>query len=332
MKQTLLILLIILANNKLHAQSFLNNYVFFNVDRHRIYDQSFLKCKALSGAQLKYRWSELEPKKGVYNFELIQKDLDFLKSKGKDLFIQIQDVSFDTTIINVPRYLIEDPIYNGGVEIQVGRNDAGVYEIGGLVARRWDHEVAYRFHTLLKELGKKFNGEIIGINLAETSVGFGTPDMHPVGFSYESYFEAVKNNMHTLKESFPNSATIQYANFMPGDTFPITDRAYLTRIYNYAEEIGVGMGGPDIKVYKYWQMEHSYKLMCASNGIPLGVAVQWGNYDLINPKTKQKVTIDDIYRFGKEELCLDFIFWSTQEPYYSNSVIPYLDETFENEK
>jgi len=332
MKQSVLLALILIASNNLFSQETINHYVFFNIDRHRIQEESFIESKALNGAQLKYRWSELEPEKGIYNFELIQNDLDFLKAKGKGLFIQIQDVSFDTSIINVPKYLLEDSIYNGGAEIMIGRNDDGIYEIEGLVARRWDINVANRFHALLKELGRRFDGEITGINLAETSIGLGTADMHPKGFSYESYFDAVKNNMLVLKGAFPSSTAILYANFMPGDNFPLGKQSYLTRIYDFAELIGVGMGGPDIKVFKYWQMEHSYKLMQETKDISLGVAVQWGNYDLINPKTNQKVTIDDIYRFAKDELGLDYIFWSTQEPYYTGSVLPYLNETFANKK
>jgi len=41
----------------------------------------------------------LEPEKGVYNFDLIQSDLEFHEANGKNLFIQVQDVSFDTHYI-----------------------------------------------------------------------------------------------------------------------------------------------------------------------------------------------------------------------------------------
>ena len=83
MRQTLLFALIIIASNNLYSQKTINHYVFFNIDRHRIQEKSFLESEALTGAQLKYRWSELEPEKGIYNFGLIQKDLDFLKPKGR---------------------------------------------------------------------------------------------------------------------------------------------------------------------------------------------------------------------------------------------------------
>jgi hypothetical protein len=313
--------------NCIFGQKAVYNYVFFNVDRHRIKETSFLESKAFFGAQLKYTWPQLESEKDVYHFDLIQNDLDFLKSKGKGLFIQIQDVSFDTTIINVPQYILDDPIYNGGAELHMGRNDEGTaYNIEGLVARRWDYEVANRFHILLKRLGEKFDGKIIGINLPETSVGFGTPDMYPLGYSNEAYMTAIKRNMAVLKDAFPNSVVIQYANFIPGDKFPLVEDSYLENIYKYANEIKAGMGGPDIKVYKWWPMQHSYKYISQSRGkIPLGVAVQWGNYQVINPKTKKQVTVEEIYKFARDELGLDFIFWSTQEPFYTERVIPFLE-------
>jgi len=324
MKWILLFLLLVTSN--LIAQNIMENYVFFNVERYRISEKSFIENDVFAGAQLKYTWPELEPEKGKYNFDLIQKDLDFLELNGKGLFIQIQDVSFDTTIINVPRYIIEDPIYNGGIEIQFDLNDEETeyVVVESLVARRWDKKVADRFHHLLKALGNKFDGKITGINLPETAVGFGNVDMHPLGYSHESYRNAIKENMRVLKEAFPNSIAIQYANFMPGDKFPLGDDSYLESIYSYANEIEVGMGGPDVKVYKYWQMEHSMKFLKKYSDNVKAVAVQWGNYEEINPKTKRQVTIDEIYNFAVDEIGLNYIFWCTQEPYYTEYLIPYL--------
>src|SRR5437660_9554331 len=80
-----------------------HHYVFFNRDRERISDAAFLGTKACEGAQLKYTWRELERAKGIYDFSAIQHELIFLQSKGKKLFIQLQDASFDPTVVNVPR-------------------------------------------------------------------------------------------------------------------------------------------------------------------------------------------------------------------------------------
>ncbi len=72
-----------------------HHYVFFNIGRQKISEPSFIDTKSFEGAQLKYRWRELEPEKDSYDFSAIRKDFTFLTSKGKKLFIQLQDVSFD---------------------------------------------------------------------------------------------------------------------------------------------------------------------------------------------------------------------------------------------
>jgi len=67
---------------------------------------------------LKYSWRELEQGKDGYDFSAIEHDLKLLTSKGKKLFIQLQDATFDPAVINIPRYLLEDPRYNGGAAKQ----------------------------------------------------------------------------------------------------------------------------------------------------------------------------------------------------------------------
>ena len=140
------------TNNNALAQKKTNHFIFFGLDRERIHDTSFLNNDKIIGAQLKYMWRELEPTENQYNLELIQNDLDFLTSKGKRLFIQLQDVTFDTTLRKpVPEYLTTDKQYHGGVNIQYETNENDeITGVGGYVARRWDKLVAERFNKLLK--------------------------------------------------------------------------------------------------------------------------------------------------------------------------------------
>src|SRR5688572_27868203 len=71
------------------------HYVFFGQDREKIKEAaSFLKTRILEGAQVTYTWRQLAPKKDEYDFSYIRDDLAFLNSKGKKLFIQLQDVTF----------------------------------------------------------------------------------------------------------------------------------------------------------------------------------------------------------------------------------------------
>lgn len=303
-----------------------HHYVFFNRDRERISDPAFVGTKAFAGAQLKYTWRELEPGKDDYDFKAIQRDLMVLNSKGKKLFIQLQDVSFDPTVINIPRYLLEDARYHGGADKQYRNDDEEHAVPEGWVARRWDPAVQERFHKLLFALGREFDGKIEGINLAETAVTFGESGrLFPKGFNPATYCDAVLTNMIALKRAFPRSVAMQYANFMPGEWLPGNDRSYLRRVYQRAREVKVGVGGPDLLPYKPGQMNHCYPLIreCAGK-VPTGIALQHGNYEHRNPKSARRVTIPELVEFATEYLKVDYVFWCTQEPFYSGKLIPFL--------
>jgi len=196
----------------------------------------------------------------------------------------------------------------------------------GWVARRWDPAVQERFHKLLLALGKEFDGKVEGINLAETAVSFGESGrLFPKGFTPATYRDAILANMRALKITFPKSVAMQYANFMPGEWLPGKDQRYLRSMYQRAREWKVGVGGPDLLPYKPGQMSHCYPLIreCAGQ-VPTGIAVQDGNYQHKNPKSEQPVTISELAGFATEYLKVDYIFWCTQEPFYSKNLIPFL--------
>jgi hypothetical protein len=300
------------------------NFIFFNVERGRISDASFLETNAIVGAQLKYTWRELEPERDRY---ALLEDLRFLEERGKRLFVQLQDVSFDERI-NVPDYLVDDPEFGGGVarKFEFEGDDESKPRFDGWVARRWDPAVIARFRKLLQVLGKELDGKIEGLNLAETSIGFGsTGELLPKGYTFESYAEGVKAIMTAAHEAFPHSQVIQYANFMPGEWLPWTDNGYLRGVYEHAERIDVGVGGPDLLPHRKGQQNHSYKLIAArGSSVVAGLAVQSGNLEEKNPETGEQVTAAQLHRFAKDSLRLDYVFWGTQEPYYSGQVLPYL--------
>jgi hypothetical protein len=277
---------------------------------------------------LKYTWRELERGKDGYDFAPIRHDLIVLNSSEKKLFLQLQDVSFDPARVNVPRYLLDDAQYHGGADRQydIQDDDEEHAKPEGWVARRWDPAVQERFHKLLSALGQEFDGQIEGINLAETAISFGeSGKLFPQGFTPAIYRDAIITNMTAMKRAFPKSVTMQYANFMPGEWLPRDDHLYLRSVFQRARELKVGVGGPDLLPGKTGQMNHSYPLIreCAGK-VPTGIAVQDGNYRHQNPKTGQPVTIAELVGFATEYLKADYIFWCTEEPYYSQKLIPFL--------
>jgi len=298
------------------------HYVFFGQDRESITNATFLGTKAIEGAQLKYTWRELERGKDGYEFGDIERDQAFLQSKGKKLFIQIQDASFSPQFVPVPRYLVNEPEFHGGADKQynITGDDEEHVTTQGWVARRWDPAVQERFHKLLLALGRQFDGKIEGINLPETAVDFGeTGKLFPRGFTLVAYRDAVLTNMAVLKSAFPRSVAMQYANFMPGG------RAYLQSVFKRARELKVGVGGPDLLPFRPFQMQNSYPLIRESAGVvPSGIAVQDGNYEDRNPATGQPATIPELIEFATGFLRVRYVFWCTEEPFYSKQVIPLL--------
>ena len=321
-------LLVLICTSTLNAKP-LHHYVFFGTDREKIKDtKPFLETKAFEGAQVSYLWRQLEPGKDEYDFSLIREDLALLTAHGKKLWIQIQDVTFGDRWVPVPRYLTRDPIYNGGADHQYKYkvDDEEHATTSGWAARRWDPAVQERFHKLLFALGKEFDGRIEGINFAESSISFGdTGRLYPKGYTPEAYRDALITNLKALKRAFPKSIALQYANFMPGEWRPTNDKGYLRAVYDAAREARVGVGGPDLLPYKPGQMGSSYPLIREVAGkVRVGIAVQDGNYAHVNPKTSKRVTIAEQMKFATEYLKADYIFWCTEEPYFSNELVPFM--------
>lgn len=300
-----------------------HHYVFFGQDREQLKEaNSFLETPALEGAQIGYSWRQLEQGKENYDFGVIHQDLAFLKSKGKKLWIQFQDVTFSPNRINVPKYLLDDPKYHGGADKQyrTTENADDDPEHEGWMARRWDPAVQERMHKLFAALGKEFDGRITGINLAETAGGFGrNGKLFPKGFTPDIYREAIITNMKALKRAFPKSIAMVYANFMPGG------RVNLEAVYKAARESNIAVGGPDLMPFRPFQLSNSYPLIRESAGkVPTGLAVQDGNYSDVNKETGKRATIAELLKFGTDDLKLDYIFWCTEEPYYSQELIPFM--------
>jgi hypothetical protein len=305
----------------------IQHFVFFSRDRESIIGHPFLKHPMFKGAQIMYSWRDFEVQKGQYDFSILKQDYEYLKRFGKKLWIQLQDATFSPRYKAAPEYLFSDE-YNGGATIQY--NDEGKPE--GWVAKRWNKKVRERFALLLQAMGNEFDGKIEGINLQETSIGINSKT--DTSFNDQGYLIGLKANMLALKKAFPVSATMIYANFMPGEWLPENDKNYLRSIYQYGEEIGVGLGGPDLMVTRKGQLNHAYTMMHERQyTVPIGIAVQDGNYtgttgvDLgyLEPadggKSRNNI-VPLLHAFAKDFLRVRYMFWVNQDPYFKEDVLP----------
>lgn len=311
-------------------QDSIRHFVYFSRDRASIVNHPLLFSSRFRGAQIMYSWKELEPEKGQFNFSPIRKDIAYLSTYGKRLFIQLQDVTFDKRYKAVPDYLLTGE-YDGGAVFQY--NDDGEPE--GWTAKRWNKKVQERFAILLKALGDEFDKKIEGINLQETAIGVNSKT--DASFTEATYLQGIKNNMLAAKKAFPNATTMLYANFIPGEWLPFDDKGYLKSIYEYGEKIGVGLGGPDLMVTRKGQLNHALAQMHEGKfTAPLGIAVQDGNYisktgadkDYEENKDSglkgRKNLVPMLHAFARDFLKVNYIFWVNQEPYFEEDVIPCL--------
>jgi hypothetical protein len=295
------------------------HFVYFAKDRELIKEHPLLTHTMFKGAQIMYAWRDIEPRKGEYDFSILRLDYEYLRKFNKELFVQLQDVTFNPKYKAVPDYLLTAE-YDGGAVMQY--NDDGTP--GGWVAKRWNKRVRERFALLLKAMGQEFDGKLEGVNLQETSIG-----VRDSSFSQPGYVDGLKENMLALKMAFPTSTTMIYANFIPGEWLPWEDKGYLRGIYQYGEQIGVGLGGPDLMVTRKAQLNHTLEMMHEGHyTVPLGIAVQDGNYigetgdqDAETRKKPHLNIVPMLHDFAKEFLRVKYMFWSNQEPYFRTDVL-----------
>lgn len=298
----------------------IRHFVYFSRDRESLRDHPLLAHPRFAGAQIMYPWRILEPEQGKYDFSTIREDVDYLKEHNKQLFIQLQDATFNPAYNAAPAYL-NSPSYDGGALYQY--NDAGDPE--GWVTKRWNGAVRQRFAALLTALGKEFDGEIAGINLQETAIGVRQED--DPSFSPEIYLQGLKANMAALKKAFPTAVTLQYANFTPGEWLPWEDKGQLRSLYRYGEEIGVGLGAPDLMVRRKGQLNHALAMMHEhSFTVPLAIAVQDGNYIGQTGTTEvldeRQNIVPLLHAFARDFLKVNYMFWVNQTPYFAEDVLP----------
>jgi hypothetical protein len=270
----------------------------------------------IGGVQIVYSWKSLEGARDEYDFSQIEHDLKWLEARHKKLFVQVQDRFFEIGHRNVPSYLLEEPIYRGGLAPQADNPGEHRPEGHGWVAMQWNPGVRARFQALLRALAKKFDGRIFGINLPETSADVDRKtEQERSGFTCDKYFAAELENLALARRVFTRSHVVQYANFWPCEWG--NDRKYMSRFFEFAAARGIGAGGPDIVPWQKGQMKNSYPFLNQYKGKLrlVAMAVQEPTLTYTNPRTGKKFTRAEFVEFAENYLGVNVIFWSTTTPW-----------------
>lgn len=273
------------------------------------------------GVQKAFTWRDLEPARDRYDFSSLKRDLELVRRHGKQLVVQLTFKSFIAGERSVPDYL-KGPDFGGGVYHA---------RVGGFNPVLWNKAVNARFLALMTALGREFDRDpnLEAVNLPETapSLAVTGPGEGVDPYDEQKYFEALKDQIRTLRQAFPTTVVIQYTNFPPKLLDALTD---------YEKELGVGMGGPDVYPREDAVSDPKrgvYRLYSKLAGtVPLGAAVQSSNYRVsdkkrsrirqghrnpdgspvtILPEDEILIPVRDHLRLSREQLKLNYLFWAT---------------------
>ncbi|MCW1961984.1 hypothetical protein [Chryseobacterium viscerum] len=272
----------------------------------------------IGGVQIVYNWRALETSKDVYDFSVIEKDLEYLTSLNRKLFIQLQDRFFEPQARYIPDYVLNDKEYMGGLVPQYDNPGENKPVGSGWVTQQWNSAVRVRFQKLIGELAKKFDGKIQGINLPETSIDI-EMKADKTDFSCDRYFQAELENLKFARDAFHQSNVLQYVNFFPCEWN--NDHQYMSRLCDFAYKNNIGLGGPDIVPNKKGQIKNSYPFFNQYKGkLPLvAMAVQEPTLTYKNPKTKKPFTKEEFVEYAENYLGVKIIFWSVESPWLRDS-------------
>jgi len=271
----------------------------------------------IAGVQVVYSWKSLEKARDQYDFSRIERDLAYLETLDRKLFVQVQDRFFEIQHRNVPAYLLEEPIYRGGLVPQSDNPGENLPEGHGWVTQQWNPAVRGRFQKLLAALAQKFDGRVWGVNLPESSVDVDAKN-DQTGFTCDGYFEATLENIAFARKVFRKSHVVQYTNFWPCEWE--NDHQYMSRAFEFAKQNRIGLGGPDIVPYRKGQMKNSYPFFNRYKGqlSLVAMAIQEPTLTYTNPETKKKFTREEFVDFAENYLGVDVIFWSASSPWLKN--------------
>ncbi|MBN2049624.1 MAG: hypothetical protein JW760_04210 [Spirochaetales bacterium] len=260
----------------------------------------YLDEPAVRGVNKRYFWRMLEPEKGVYDFSLLEADLEYLESRGKQLVVFLMDKSFSSRKV-LPDYLSEYAVASEG---------------NGYSPIRWDPFFIDRLLSLGKALSERFDSHpnFEGLAVQESSLDISSEDSERLGYTPEAYRDGLITLLTGLQRALPESHVFWYSNFLPGNN------DYLYDVADTIADYGVFMGGPDILPYHRYLSRVSYPmyrtyrkrltLFCCAQGDSYRHHkndVRLDEEELVHDEGY--LTMEEIFLFARDSLHVRYIFW-----------------------
>jgi len=300
-------LLLAVGHVRINAQVFGSDTLKYNpghyiavADGQNVADVDLLFSPEVRGLNKRYTWRELEPEPGVYDFSSISNDLNILAEGDKQLLLFLVDKSFNGTMI-MPDYLADHTITDGST----------------VIANRWDPYIVERLLLLGDTLAATFDttANFEGIALQESALSLSSEVMDAYGYTTDLYRDALIEALSGLANHFKHSRVFWYMNFFP------RNNNYLYQVIDALLDLNVVISGPDILPYRTGLQLHTYPVYAYYYGkLPLACSAQYHSYmhhtnDLSASEIEEVpeegyIPMDGIFRFGRDVLKLNYIFWT----------------------
>jgi hypothetical protein len=247
----------------------------------------------MRGVMKKYRWRDLEPTQGNYDFSGIQADLNWAQAYGMQLIIMIEDKTFKLERPN-PAYL----------DSLSPRNRAGGYTIV-----RFHPTVVTRYKALTTALGKRFDSHpnFEGIAQQESALGLDSTVLQKYGYTPEKYRDALIASFGHALTAMPRSRVFWYQNYLVGN------QAYIGSIAAALGPKGLVMAGPDVLPDKKTLVEKSYPFFAQyKDKMHLGIQVENICYKHLHATSGYATkywTPAELFRYARDKLHVDYMFW-----------------------
>lgn len=247
----------------------------------------------MTGIMKRYRWRELEPVRGQYDFSAIQADLNWAQAYGMQLIVMIEDKTFTLERPN-PAYL----------DAMTPRNRTGGYSIV-----RWHPTVVASYKALVSALGRRFDSHpnFEGIAAQESAIGLEQATLNRYGFTPEKYRDAYLAMFGHALSVMPRSRVFWYQNFFVGN------QAYIGTVAAALGPKGLVMAGPDVLPDSDELARRSYPFFEQFKGrMHLGIQVEGICYRALHETggyATKYWTMPELFRYARDRLHVDYMFW-----------------------
>jgi hypothetical protein len=246
----------ILYPKKWHPGHYLEVY---HPDRPDEYDAA-LNSPYIQGIQMRYRWRDLEPAKGHYNFSDIDRNLAEVRAKGKKLFIYLLDQDYWGKNC-VPEYMTIDSIYNGGQVRKGTRSNP----------RLWQPEVMDRYIELYQVIGARYDSDPAFEGIAGNEREIAARDST---YTDRKYADQLMRLQVEIAKAFPRSLVFESLGWTP----------YIEEIVQNVYNLGLGFTCSDLILpgnFKYkgrvWSHSWIYPFYTSMKGkVPMANSGQVG--------------------------------------------------------